>query len=117
MSKRRKRKAPVKMPRLSARKIGRRIRECRKWVGRDLSMRELSRVAGMPYGTLSAFECGARIPSRDSVVRLALVLKITLDYLLLGKHSGKGNTKGIADVGAGTGDPYPATPARPSSRK
>ena len=114
MSQRRK---PIKMPRLSAKAIGRRIRACRQLVGRDWSMRELGRVASLPYGTVSAFECGARIPSRDSAVRLALALGITIDFLLLGKRAGKGRKKkAIADGGAGVGDPYPATPARPSSR-
>lgn len=102
------------MPRLSAKAIGRRIRTVQRrlfWSSADLA-----RVADMPIGTLGAFQCGCRLPSRDSAVRLALALGLTLDFLLLGKHSGKGKTKAIADVGAGAGNPYPATPARPSSR-
>ena len=115
MSKRRKWKAPITFPRLDAREIGRRIRTVQKrlfWSSADLA-----RVADMPIGTLSSFQCGCRLPSRDSAVRLALALGLTLDYLILGKHSGKGKTKEGADVGAGTGDPYPATPARSTSRK
>ena len=93
MTTRRKWKAPIKMPRLSPKAIGRRIRECRQRTGREWSMRDLARVAGMPYGTLSAFETGHRVPNRSSSIRLVLALGVTLDFLLLGKHAGKGRDK------------------------
>lgn len=48
-------------------------------------MADLAQIAGLPYGTLSAYESGHRVPMRDQAIRLSLTLNRSLDFILLGK--------------------------------
>ncbi len=75
------RKRPVAMPALSAREIGARIRRVRRESGIG-SMADLAQIARIPYGTLSAYESGHRVPMRDQAIRLSLNLNRSLDFLM-----------------------------------
>ena len=63
--------------------IGARIRRVR--LERGWTMRELAYVSGMAYGTLTAFESGHRVPRLSNVLALAVALRRSIDFLLLGK--------------------------------
>lgn len=49
-----------------------------------LSVAELARKLGIDYMQVSRYEKGKGFPSLDSAVRLARVLKVSLDQLVLG---------------------------------
>ena len=75
---------------LDAHAIGRRIRAARK--SRGWKAKTLAEVTGLALGTITAFESGCRLPSRDSAIRLAVALNHRLDWLLLGKGIRKTRT-------------------------
>lgn len=81
---------PVKIPRLDARAIGKRIRRARK--ARCWSLQNLADKSHLAKSTVASIECGARIPERDSAVAISFALRRTLDYLILGKRSRSGRT-------------------------
>ena len=86
-TKRRFPKKPIALPVLDAKAIGRRIRETRK--ARFWSIDDLCDKTGIRRGTLGVFESGCRVPNRDNAVRLAIALRRTVDWLLLGR-AGRG---------------------------
>ena len=49
---------------------------------RELTQAELGRRAGMGSASVSHFETGQRVPSLDSMVRLADALEVSVDALL-----------------------------------
>lgn len=67
--------------------VGHRLRAARELVGlKELSARELDRLAGLHQGHVWAIETGHR-PSieSDTAIALARVLGVTLDWLLTGQ--------------------------------
>jgi XRE family transcriptional regulator, master regulator for biofilm formation len=63
------------------RRLGERLREARESQG--FSVRELGRVAGVSYATISAVENGHRTEiSVSTILRLARALNTSVDYLL-----------------------------------
>ena len=80
-------KQPISMPPLDAKAIGGRIRRARKTYNWNLY--DLERIAGIRRSTIACYECGARVPIRDNVVRLALALRRTVDFLLLGRRDAR----------------------------
>jgi transcriptional regulator with XRE-family HTH domain len=82
VKKRRKYKKPITPPRLDAKAIGLRIRRTRKSLGWALS--DLARVTGLAHQTVASYECGARIPNRDNVIRLSIALRRSLEWILFG---------------------------------
>lgn len=77
---------PIDPPPLNPREIGQRIRRVRldekRW-----RLEDLSRIAGIPYPTLYAYETGYRLPVHRNLVRLSIVLNRSIDFLLMGKNS------------------------------
>ena len=69
---------------LNAREIGARIRKARK--GRKWQQRDLGRVVGVAKSTVCCWECGVRIPPRDMMIALSLVLRRKLTFLLFGRR-------------------------------
>ena len=67
---------------LDAKAIGARIRKARK--ARGWSLAELARRVSVQRMTVACWECGARVPKRESLV--ALVLRRKLDWLVLGQR-------------------------------
>jgi len=72
-------------PVLDGRAIGARIRRARK--ARKWTLEKLSTVSGLAVGTLSTFECGARVPSLIAAVRISRALGKSLSYLIDGRWS------------------------------
>lgn len=74
-------KAPVTVA-LDAKAIGLRIRTARKAIKWDIT--SLARVVECAYSTVASWECGSRIPQRDGLVKLAVALRRSLDFLVFG---------------------------------
>lgn len=72
--------------------LGGRVRRTRKGYG--WTLKALSARTKVPIGTLSAHECGKRVPRWPQMVQLARVLRRTLDFLLLGKADRKDRSPG-----------------------
>ena len=84
------RKRPTKIPRLDARAIGARIASARRsyrW-----TQARLAELVGMKENTVSNWEGGWRVPQRDTLVALSIVLRRSIDFLLLGKGTRKTRT-------------------------
>ena len=64
----------------SAVEFGRRLREMRK--KRGLEQASLAELSGVQSSSISNFEHGKRKPSLDTIVRLAEVLMVSIDYLV-----------------------------------
>lgn len=62
--------------------IGRRVKRMRKQ--RDWLQRELAEDSGVDPSVIGLIEVGQRLPSRDAVVRLAVSLEVSIDWLLCG---------------------------------
>ena len=64
----------------AAAEFGRRLREMRK--RRGFEQAALAEVARVPSSSISHFERGKRKPNFDTLIRLALGLDVSLDYLV-----------------------------------
>ena len=82
--KRKKYTKSITFPPLDPKLIGRRIRRVRKQ--RKWSLYDLERIAGIPRQTIASYECGARVPIRENLLRLSIALKRTVKLLALGMH-------------------------------
>ena len=81
-----------------ARAIGQRIRDTRK--ARGWTLAGLARVIGCTPGALATWECGCRVPSRDTLVKLSRALRRTMDWITTGR--GARSSKDARSVGRGT---------------
>jgi len=77
---------------VNPKQIGRRIKSVRHGYGWKL--KDLSARTGIPISTLSAYECGKRVPRWPQAFQLARVLRRTLDFLMLGKDDRKNRSPG-----------------------
>lgn len=84
MARGKKTKQPVNV-RLDARAIGLRIRKTRK--AREWHLADLAARIGVSPKTVAAWECGARVPMRDSLVALAMLFRRRLDWLVHGTYA------------------------------
>ena len=64
-------------------KIGKRIKETR--LKKQLQQNEFSKLTGIAATKLSDYERDIIIPSVQSLVKIASVLDVTVDYLIFGK--------------------------------
>ena len=104
---------PIKMPVLDPKVIGRRIRRTRKMY--QHSLYDLERISGIPRMTIACYECGVRLPRFRNMVRLAIALRRTMDFLALGRRDAR-TRKIVADAGGSGGETLPGNPARPPVR-
>lgn len=65
--------------------FGPRLRELRE--ARELSQRELASLLGIDYMQVYRYEKGVNVPSADSIVKLAQILRVTTDELLTGRET------------------------------
>lgn len=65
----------------SRRVIGRRLANLRKNAGYR-SQRAFGKVLGVSGGIVGQWECGAKIPSRSNLVRIAELTGVSVDYIL-----------------------------------
>lgn len=79
-------------PALDGHAIGARIRRARQ--ARQWTLERLAEVAGLSASTVASFECGGRLPSLDSAVRLSRALGKSLSYLIDGTWSDAWRKKG-----------------------
>lgn len=82
--------------------IGSRIRTLRKKLG--LTGAELGEIIGVGKQAISSYENGRVKVPIESMIKIATLGAISLDWLITGKGSGPGETKSFADV-----DPAPPT--------
>ena len=73
--------------RLDPRGVGQRIRAAR--LGLAWRQKDLACAVEMTPKTVACWECGARIPRPDTLVVLAVALRRTLDWIVLGRHARK----------------------------
>ena len=106
-------KRPIKMPALDPKVIGRRIRRTRKMYRWNLY--DLERISGIKRATIAAYESGWRVPVFGNMVRLAIALRRTIDFLALGRRDAR-TRKVIADAGGSGVETLPDDPARPPVR-
>ena len=57
-----------------------RLREAREM--RKITQYELSKKSGCHFTSIAQFETGARLPSIENLLKLAMALKVSSDYLL-----------------------------------
>ena len=65
--------------------IGNRIRECRK--SRKISQEQLAEAIDVACNTVSNIETGNRSTTLETVVKIAEIFEVSLDYLVLGVES------------------------------
>lgn len=75
--------------------FGRRLRDIREQ--RDLSQKQLADLLGTDVMQISRYERGIGLPSLETCVQLATILKISTDELLLGREP-RGEAFAISDV-------------------
>lgn len=75
---------PIAMPEIDRKAMGMRIQVLR--LHRRWTQRALARAIGMSEQSVSNWEGGFNVPSRDNLVRLSSALGRTMDYLLLGRR-------------------------------
>ncbi len=68
-----------------ARDFGARLKEARE--ARRATQQDLAALAGVDAMQVSRYERGLGMPAADTIVALANALKVTTDYLLLGKSA------------------------------
>lgn len=49
-----------------------------------LSIKDLSKITGIPYPTLLAYMQGKRQPAMDNLIKLAIHLSVNLNWLIMG---------------------------------
>lgn len=76
-------KPPIWHPEPSAREIGARLQGLRR--GKGMSLADVCRATGINYNTMYGYEHGQRIPCTRNLVRLAMVLGPSVDWLLFGR--------------------------------
>lgn len=59
--------------------IGERLRQLR--IKRKLTQHEVEELTGISRSTLSLYELGIRTPSIDKLIQLALLYKVSIDYI------------------------------------
>lgn len=64
--------------------FGKRLRDIRE--RRDLSQKQLADILGTDVMQISRYERGIGLPSLETCVQLALILKVSTDELLLGRE-------------------------------
>ena len=69
---------------MNMREFGVRLTRAREQ--RKLTISELARLMGVDYMQISRYEKGQSLPSLDTAVRLARVLKVSLDQLATGSE-------------------------------
>ena len=89
----RRRKAAAELPLKKA--FGKRLREIRE--RRGLSQKQLAELLKTDVMQVSRYERGIGLPSAESCVELAGILRVSTDELLLG-HEPKGGEPPISDV-------------------
>ena len=67
---------------LNADQIGRRLRELR---GVDRTLAEVSAGSGVSVQAVCQYENGQRIPSAETVAKLAGYYEVTVDYIFFGQ--------------------------------
>lgn len=75
--------------------LGHRISLTRK--NRNLSQRQLAALVNVEPNTISMYESGGRKPSIDVIIKLARVLHVSTDYLLLGDRKNFIDISGLDD--------------------
>ena len=83
--------------------FGQRLREIRK--RRGLEQAVLSEIARVPTTSISHFERGKRKPNYDTLIRLAVGLGVSLDYLV-----GRTDYPFVYERGASEPPPLPLLP-------
>lgn len=68
-----------------AREFGRRVKATRE--ARRITQQDLAKLAGVDVMQISRYERGLGMPAAETIVNLAAVLKVSTDYLLLGKDA------------------------------
>lgn len=87
----------AKRPSAVEEKLGARIREARR--ARQLTMVELAEAIGVSQPAISQWESGLSPPGRDSLMKLAKILKVPMS-VLLGEGETAGRRKGELAFGA-----------------
>jgi len=72
----------MRVPRLDAAAIGRRIRDLR--CERGWSQVDLAEKIGNSHAAVSLWETGRRIPQRDAAIALAVAFRRSLEWLYFG---------------------------------
>jgi len=72
-----------------AKEFGERIREARE--ARRITQVDLARLANVDVMRISRYERGLALPAAETIAALARALKVTTDYLLLGKNAELGD--------------------------
>ena len=49
---------------------------------RNLTQKEVAKLAGVPYNTYRAYEYDRTVPTLETVRKIAIVLNVSVDYLL-----------------------------------
>lgn len=62
-----------------------------------LTQKELSKRSGVPQSTISAVECGARIPKEDTMAMIASGLNCSVGYLLSDEKNAAGDPGSVDD--------------------
>lgn len=75
--------------------FGKRIKRLRNFY--HLTQTELGLKVGVTKSTIAAYENDTRMPSYDTLIRLARVFHVTTDTLLLGKSGKTINAEGLDD--------------------
>lgn len=70
-----------------AMKFGMRIQEVR--IQRGMTQEQLAEATNMSRENISRLECGTRTCSFEYLIRIAMVLDVSTDYLLIGKETDK----------------------------
>lgn len=74
-----------------AQEFGNRLRETRE--SRRATQQDLAALAGVDTMQISRYERGLGMPAAETVVALARALKVTTDYLLIGKKAESSHEK------------------------
>jgi phage repressor protein C with HTH and peptisase S24 domain len=85
-------------PTLDEKKLGARIRDARH--ARDMTMVELAELLGVSQPAISQWESGVTPPGRDSLVKLAKILKVPASQLLGEHESATASARAGAQVAA-----------------
>lgn len=94
------------IPPIDAHAMGVRIRAAR--LSRRWKLIDLAKATGFGLSTLSAFECGSRVPRLGTLSAIAFALRKKLDWLVRGRKNGGQNAPdGIAESGNDGGQAFP----------
>jgi transcriptional regulator with XRE-family HTH domain len=89
-------KAPKKKASMLANEFGKRLRSIRE--ERGLTQRELAQRIETQIPQISRYESGASMPNAETLVSIAEVLHVRLDFLLLGEDGNSGDNSPVNDV-------------------